>query len=304
MKRSFPAIVIAALLAAAPLFAGGGAEETTSADKPAVYGSILPVQFLIDRIGGEAVESGVVVLPGESPATYEPAPRQMSRLSDARLLFRVGVPFENGFIPKLRELAPDLDIIDLREGISLRTMETAHTHEEDDDDHGEEEHAAGSPDPHIWMSPRNMIIMAGRVRDALSALVPEHAADFGRNHDLLAAELRDLDERLTKALAPYRGRSFFVYHPAFGYFADDYGLRQIPLEIEGKEPSPRQLTGYIEEAKEMGVNIIFVQPEFPKQSAKNVAEAIGGSVVPVTSLSIDYIESLEAAARALEEGLR
>lgn len=301
------------LIASLPLMAGGNRESApTSGDseKPIVYSSILPVQFLADRIGGDRITSEVVVLPGESPATYEPTPKQMSALAQASLLFRVGVPFENGFLPKVRELSPDLTIIDLRKGLTLRTMDAAHSHDEEHDgDHegeGEDghDHEAGTPDPHIWMSPRNMMIMAQTMADALAAADPDGAELYKDNLAGLESDLKTLDERLAQDLEPLRGKRFFVYHPAFGYFADDYGLIQIPLEIEGKEPTPKQLVFYIEEAKELDVEIIFVQPEFPRQSAQTVAKEIGGMVVPVSALAKEYIANLDTVASALEEGLR
>ncbi len=305
------AILATAITAAAftaPLFAAGNGEKASDTDKLVAYGSIIPAQFLIDRIGGERIKSGVVVLPGESPATYEPSPRQMTELSDAAVLFRIGVPFENGFLPKLERLVPDLRIVDLREGIKLRIMDAAHSHDEDEDEDGHdadhEEDAVGAPDPHLWMSPRNMITMAETINRTLSSLDPEGAAEYQANFNALVSDLRDIDERLTAILEPYTGKRFFVYHPAFGYFADDYGLTQVPLEIEGKEPTGKQLAYYIDEAEELGVHIIFVQPEFPKNSAQTVAEAIGGSVIPINALSPDYLANLVKVAESLEKGLR
>ncbi len=300
LRNNIPkAVLITAILAAisaAPLFAGGNSEKASGPGKMIVYGSILPVQFLIDRIGGDRVNSGAVVLPGESPATYEPSPRQMTGLSDATVLFRIGVPFENGFLPKLERLVPDLRIVDLREGIELRMMDAAHSHDE--------EHGEGAPDPHLWMSPRNMITMAETIHSTLASLDPEGAAEYRTNLNTLVSELEKLDKRLQEILAPYSGRRFFVYHPSFGYFADDYGLKQIPLEIEGKEPTGQQLAYYIGEAKELGVKIIFVQPEFPKRSAGTVAAEIGGSVIPINTLSPDYLANLVKVAESLEKGLR
>jgi zinc transport system substrate-binding protein len=309
-RHSLPAAVlitaITAAAFAAPLFAAGDSEKASDTEKLVAYGSIIPAQFLIERIGGERIKSGVVVLPGESPATYEPSPRQMTELSDAAVLFRIGVPFENGFLPKLERLVPDLRIVDLREGITLRIMDAAHSHDEDGDGHdaGHEEDAVGAPDPHLWMSPRNMITMAETINSTLSSLDPEGAAEYRENFNVLVSDLRDIDERLTGILEPYTGKRFFVYHPAFGYFADDYGLTQVPLEIEGKEPTGKQLAYYIDEAEELGVHIIFVQPEFPKNSAQTVAEAIGGTVIPINALSPDYLANLVKVAESLEKGLR
>ncbi|HDQ13781.1 MAG TPA: ABC transporter substrate-binding protein, partial [Sediminispirochaeta sp.] len=130
------------------------------------------------------------------------------------------------------------------------------------------------------------------------------AREFENNYNALVEDLEALDDKLRAELAPYRGKRFFVYHPAFGYFADEYGLQQVPLEIEGKEPSPRQLSGYIEAAKELEVSLLFVQPEFPRSSADTVAREIGGAVIPISSLAPNYIENLQQVAESLREGLR
>lgn len=302
-----------------PLLFGGGNREQNGAGgtspedgaKPVIFASIIPARFLVEEIGGERVIAETVVLPGESPATYEPGPRQMGRISTSPLLFRIGVPFENGFIPKLQDLAPDLQIVDLRQNLEIRILDAPHSHEEDekhaDDDHedsADQDHPAGSPDPHIWMSPRNMMVMAETVQQALTSLDPAGESWYRQRTAALVKALREVDLELSEALASARGKQFFVYHPAFGYLADAYGLKQVPLEIEGKEPTARQLTQYIEEAKEEGVRIIFVQPEFPRESAKTVAAEIGGTVVPINSLSPDYIDNLRKVASLLQEGLQ
>lgn len=246
-----------------------------------VAASINPVAFLASEIGGEEAEVHTIVRPGESPASYEPAPRQVSRILSSDLLLRVGVPFENKLIPNIRSSAPKLPIVDLREGIDVI-----------------------DGDPHIWMSPRNMKQMARVVFEAFVQADPDQKAYYLSRYEALVVQLSELDQELSEIFNPLQGESIFVYHPAYGYLARDYGLTQIPLEIEGKEPSPRQLASYIERARSQGVRVLFVQPEFSPKSAQTVAEAIGGSVVGISPLERDYIQGLRRAAEELRRGIQ
>jgi zinc transport system substrate-binding protein len=274
--------------------------ELSAETKVKVYVSILPQKYFLERIGGERVSVEVLVLPGRSPATYEPTPRQMATLAGADVYFRIGVPFENAFLPKIQEEYPDLLIVDTREGIKLRPVEGTH-----DDTSGQDDiKVRGEPDPHIWLSPRRVMIQAATIRNALMEVDPAGAQVYKEGYRSFLGDLNTLDERLSRTFDPFRGGKIFVYHPSYGYFAEDYGLRQLPLEIEGKEPTPRQLAAYIEEAKREGVEIIFVQPEFSTRSARTVAREIGGIVVPVSILGEDYLKNLEGIAEAVEQGVK
>jgi zinc transport system substrate-binding protein len=162
---------------------------------------------------------------------------------------------------------------------------------------------SGEPDPHFWLDPRYAEIMAATIEKALAAADPAHAEAFRRNLAALREDLGALDARLREALAPLAGRDFFVYHPAFGYFADAYGLRQVPVEIEGKEPAARQLGRLIDRAKAEGVRVIFVQPQFSAKSAEAVAAAIGGTAVPMDDLAKDYIANLADMAEKVRGAL-
>jgi len=146
--------------------------------------------------------------------------------------------------------------------------------------------------------------MVSPMRDELTRLDPEGREAYEDNYAGREADLKALDRRISEILAPVRGKTFFVFHPAFGYFARDYGLRQVAVETGGKQPGTRQLEHLIEEAKEQGVRVIFVQPQFARKSAEAIAEAIDGAVVPIDPLARDYLENLERMAERVEEGLR
>ncbi|MBN1834750.1 MAG: zinc ABC transporter substrate-binding protein [Spirochaetales bacterium] len=313
-RRLSPAQVLAIALllgAAVPsaAFAGGrqqgeepaAAAAPASSVAPAVYVSILPQVQFVERIGGDRVRVEVLVQPGQSPHSFEPTPRQMAGLADAHVYFRIGVEFENTLIPRVESTMRDLEVVDLREGIRLREIEA-------EDHEGAEEHEDGHAhsglDPHTWMDPRNVVIMAATIRDTLIRHDPQGREIYEQGYDRYSAELEDLHRRIRATLAPFRGEPLFVYHPAFGYFSDAYGLEQVAVETGGTEPSARQLARLIESARAQGVRVLFVQPQFSTVSAEAVARAIGGAVVPIDALARDYLANLERVAAAVEEALR
>lgn len=266
-------------------------------EKLTVAVSILPQAHFVERVGGERVRAVVLVGPGQSPHAYEPTPKQVAELAGARAYFTIGVEFERGLLPRLRSSFPKLRVVDTRTGVPLRTMTGAEAVAECDHghDHGRHDHQ-GTPDPHIWLSPRLVKIQAQTICDALADLDPAGAETYRRNLAAFQTDLDRLQDLLEVALAGLKGREVFVFHPAFGYFLDEFGLKQVPVEIEGKEPTARQLATVIERAKAAGVRVIFVQPQFSRKSAEAVAEAIGGVVVPLDPLARDFTANLEEMA--------
>jgi len=259
-----------------------------------VFVSIPPQAYSVARVGGERVTVGVLVRPGQSPATYEPTPTQMVALTEADVFFRIGVPFENGLMARLEASTPDLNVVDTRRGIDLRPM--------DADGHGDAHEAA--KDPHIWLAPQLVIVQARTVCDELRRLDAAGAGEYEANLQALVADLEALDREIAETLAPLRGGEILVFHPSYGYFADAYGLKQVAVEVEGKEPSPRQLQAIISRARDRNVRVIFVQPEFATTSADAIAREIGATVVPLDPLARDYMANLRDMARRIRESLR
>lgn len=290
------------------------------AGKHTVFASILPQGYFVERIGGERVDVEVLVPPGSSPATYEPTPRQMAALSDAQIFFRIGVPFENAFVPKIEEVTQGVRIVDTRKGIELREMKAHHHHDEEhegehqqqelhevagqEEEHEDEHHHEGGTDPHIWLNPKLVKVQARTIADALIEADPAGKATYESNFAVFSQELSELDAALSEALAPVKGKTFMVFHPAWGYFADAYGLEQEPIEMEGKDPSGQQLARMIDMAKEEGIRVIFVQPQFSTKSATHVAEAINGVVVPIDPLAPDYVANLQQVATLIGDTLQ
>jgi zinc transport system substrate-binding protein len=304
-----------ALLSVA-LGAAGPAADAPTAPLP-VFVSILPQAWFVERIGGPYVDVGVLVGAGQSPHAFDPTPRQVTRLAQARIFLRIGWPFEKELLRKAEAVNPNLIVIDTREGVPLRWMTPAEADADangrtppgaaDQAAAGAADHPAagraGDPDPHSWLNPRLAKVQAATIEKALAAADPAHADAFRKNLAALLEDLDRLDARLREVLAPLKGKAFFVYHPAFGYFADAYGLVQVPVEIEGKEPGARQLAALVARAKADGVRIIFVQPQFSARSARAVAEAIGGAVIPMDPLAGDYAANLLDMAGKIRQAL-
>jgi len=277
-----------------------------------VFASVVPIQTFIAKVGGKHVDARAMVRPGFNPHTYDPTPQQISALASATLYVRTGVPFEKAWMERIRSANPQMQVLDARGGIALREME-AHDHEEHGHkghghdehthkEHGHDEHG-DEQDPHVWTNPILVTHMVGRIRDKLSELAPAHAADFARNHDALVAELDALDAELHALLGPLPNRKFMVFHPAWGYFADRYGLTQVSIEREGKEPGARGLAALIDQAKKAGIRVVFVQPQFDKGQARQVAKAIGGGVVTVDPLAAGYVDNLRRVGRQFAQAL-
>jgi len=272
-----------------------GNSTRTGATRTAAV-SIPPQAWLVERIGGGQWQPLVLVSPGDSPATYQPTDIQISHIMQAEVYFRIGVPFEEGPWYDAITSRKGPEVVDLRDGIPLRQME-GH------DEHGHEEHAGGA-DPHIWLSPALLRVQAASVAAALERLDPDGASAYRENLDGVLAELDETDAYIRQRLDGLQGRCFFIFHPSWGYFADAYGLRQIAVEIEGKEPSDADITSLKEIAAREGARVLFVQPQIGGPLVSILAEAIGARLQVLDPLSPDLIGSIRRAADLFAEALR
>jgi len=323
-KMRLQSIILAVLLV---FLTGAG---LNAEEKLQVFVSIVPQKYFVEQITGDLAEVDVLVTPGKSPATYSPTPAQIKKLANAEVYFRIGSPFENGFMHKVTSIAPDTRVVDTRKGIVLRKME-AHIHDDDHqeanghDHHGEEGHTHGADaahdyhdkagadhghgdtasgrDPHIWMNPVLVKQQAATMTEALAELAPAHAARFQENFAAFAQKLDQLHERLKILLAPLAGQNLFVFHPAFGYLADAYGLHQIPVETMGRSPKGKELSAIIKLAKQEKVRVIFVQPQFDQEAARKIARAVNGAVVSINPLAYDYLDNMKHIADTIADAL-
>ena len=273
-----------------------------AADTPkiSIFTSILPQKFFVEQLAGDLAEVEVMVGPDMSPHTYEPLPQQMSRLSRARLFFTIGVPFEKAIEKRLKAVCPNLSFVATNLGVEYHQMESfaeTHVHSEDCS------HPTGQPDPHIWLDPYQVMIQADNIAAALKEVLPDQTGAIDERLTSFKTRLNELNEELSQALLPVKGQTMLVFHPAFGYFARRFNLKQQAVEIEGKEPGPRQLVELIRKCRAENIRVIFVQKQFPVNSARTIAEAIDGAVVQIDPLAEDYFANLRTIAKNVSGAL-
>lgn len=270
-------------------------------DRPVVFVSILPQADVVRRIAGSLVDVESMIGRGQAEHQYEPSPRQILRLQNASAYFTIGISPETRIIEQIRHSYPKLAIVDFRRGVPLRKFRA------DDsaaaDVHSDHDHAAGAPDPHIWLDPALLKLQARNVADELAKILPQHKDDFEKNLIAFDNDLTAVDAEIDEALRPYAGRTLLVFHPTLGYFAQRYGLVQRSIEFEGKEPSARQLDTIVALAERLGIHTVFYQPQFPRQSAEAVAAAIHGRAVELDHLPEDIVNGLRIIAKTIATAL-
>jgi zinc transport system substrate-binding protein len=295
MKRFIPTILIPTvlmlLLAASLIAAGTGCDhEPATTGKTVVAVTLLPQAGFVEAVGGDRVEVVVMVPPGASPHTYEVTPGQMTQLSNARMYAKVGSPveFELAWMDKLIAVNKSMLVVDCSKGIALAESQ-------DPDEPG--------LDPHIWLSVKNAKIMVRNIRDGLVQVDAANKAYYKANCADYLEKLTRLDSELAADLSGVKNRSFIVHHPAFGYFARDYDLKQIGVEQEGKEPDADYIVRLIEEAKADNIKIVFVSPQYSTKSAELIAKEIGGKVVIIDPLAKDFIDNMRAIDSAMKQAM-
>jgi zinc transport system substrate-binding protein len=267
-----------------------------------IFVSIPPQKWLSDQIGKSLVVTHVLVDKGQDPHTYEPTPKQISALSRAKIYFTLDLEFEEQIIPRLKKTIPGLHIIDTADSIPKIAMTEQDSVNSQHDDHNQThaEHHHDGLDPHVWLSPLNLKIMAAEMSQAMIANDPANKPAYEKNLLAVTQTLDQLHQKIEHELAPFQGAPFYVFHPAFGYFAHTFHLQQKAIETGGKSPTPRQLTSLIAQAKANKTRVIFVQPQFDPRSATAVANAIDGEVVPLDPLAEDVVTNLEVMADKIQ----
>jgi zinc transport system substrate-binding protein len=282
---------------------GRGSGTEAGQSKKIVALSIMPQAYFAGRIGGGLAELVVLAGPGQNPHSYEPTPRQFSELSRAAVWVLSGTEFEISLRSKVESLFPKLPIVDGTGGVRFRSLE-AHGYEG-----GEEEHEnTGSSgwedsmerDRHTWLGLEPAKIMAFHIRDALCAVDGVNAGVYRKNCEALVRDMEDTFDGLRRELAPLKGKTVFVYHPAFGYFLDEFGIIQEAVETGGKEPTPRVLGQLIEKARAEKVKVIFVQAQFPSEAARTAATAAGAELVSLDPLAADWLSNIRTMGEALK----
>jgi len=254
----------------------------TSESAVHVWVSIVPQEYFVERIGGGRIAVEVMVPSGANPATYEPKPSQIESLANADLYVRIRVPFEEAWMSRIEAANQGMLIVDQSSGI---------------------ERIDGT-DPHVWLSPRLAKRQADNIYQGLVEVDPGGQGFYRANLEVFLTDLEDLDARIEETLSGLEDREFMVFHPAWSYFARDYDLTMIPVQIEGSDPSAAEMAELVETARSHNIRVIFAQPEFGARSADTIAEEIGGRVLLISPLAPDWLENLERVADAFAEVLK
>jgi len=263
---------------------------------PVVTVSILPQRFFVGEIAGDRVKVNVLIPPGQSPETYEPTPQQMEELQRSRLYFQVGpLPLETAWLGKITAACPGLTVVDTSRGVHLIAG---------DPHHAGAGHSHAGVDPHIWLSVAAVKIQCTHMVAALAGAFPQERIYFQENYRRFTGELDRLDREIRSRLSARAGDAFLVFHPAWGYFARDYGLVQLAIEFDGKHPTPADLKRIIKEALLRKIGVIFVQSQFDTHSAEAVADEIGARVKLLDPLALDWPANMRETAAAIAGAAR
>jgi zinc transport system substrate-binding protein len=279
MRSVFFRIVLGFLM-----LAGSGGQAVAFAEGIRISVSILPQAFFVERVAGKRSSVHVMIPKGASPETYEPTPQQLVALADSQIYVKVGAPgfpFEEKYLRTFSERNRKMTIIDMSAGMTFRKT-----------------------DPHVWTSPSAVRIAAKNIARALTLRDPPHGEEYRRNLDRFLREIDDLDGEIRTVLGGKKGYSFMVYHPAWGYFADEYGLKQLAVEEEGKPVSAAHIRKTVDLARKKKIGAILFQKGFDAKSARAIARDIGGEIVETDPLERNWFLGMRKFVAILAKALR
>ena len=280
MKKRYVLVITLSLLI---VLCGYGGIASTSG-KIQVVVSVLPQAYFVERIGGNRVDVQIMIPRGASPEMYEPTTQQLVRLSDARIYIKVGAPtfpFEKKYLHLITGKDKKMILVNMSDGTRYRKH-----------------------DPHVWVSPSCVRIAAQNIYRALSLYDPRYRDYYGKNLAAFLDDIDKLDQKMRTFFAGKKGHAFMVYHPAWGYFADEYGLKQMAIEEEGKIKGASHIREMIDTARIKGIRVIFVQKGFETKSARTIAHEIGGKVIEVDPLQRDWLRGMEVFGEILSQALK
>ena len=257
--------------------------------------TIEPQRYFVEKIAGDLFQVYCVTPAGQSPETYDPTPQQMVQISRSQAYFRIGeIGFEQAWMKNLQSQNPDMRVFDLSEGMELiKNQEEEHEGEE------AHHHHHGSVDPHIWTSISGAKVIAQNTCQALVKLDPENQGTYQAGYQRLIGEIDSTAVEMKRLLQPLAGSAFIIYHPTLTYFAREFGLQQLCIELDGKEPSPAQLKRLIETAAQSKAKVVFVQQEFDQKNAELIAKETGCRLVKINPLSYNWHDEMIRLATIL-----
>ncbi|HPG31279.1 MAG TPA: zinc ABC transporter substrate-binding protein [bacterium] len=289
--------------------------KKTPDKKIKIYSTIQPLVFFIESVAGDKAEVKSMLRPGDNPHTYEPLPSQLMDLSKTDLYIKLGsgIEFENIWMGKIIKINRKMKIINACDSVKLLKSGELHSHHDhgshNKDHHSNEEHNHKDEtgdggetffDPHTWLSVSNAIRIVENVKNALCEYDSTNKKFYRTNAQKLIGRLKLLKSEIENNLKNLQNRNFLIFHPSFGYFADEFNLIQIPVELEGKEPGSEQLKKIIDTARKEKIKIIFASPAFNTESAELISKEIDGKVILIDPLAKDYIKNLKSISETLK----
>ena len=259
-----------------------------------------PQLYFVKQLGGDLVTVTSLLPSGSFHGVYEPNAAQMKKLSEAQMFVRSRVEYEEAWWSKIQAANQEMLVVDATQGIEFLK---GHHHHDGEDHDGEAEREEGGKDPHVWLSPRLVKTQIENIYQGLITVDPENEAAYASNKHGLLKAVDELDRKIRAQLADLDTRAFMVFHPAWAYFAAEYNLKQIAIEVEGKEPSAAELAEFIKIAQEEQVKVIFVQPQTSSRTANIIAKQIGAKVELLDPMSADWLKNLRRTAEALSSAL-
>lgn len=269
------------------------APQKQQGQKPMITVSIQPQKYFVEQIAGDHFQVQLMIPPGASPVTYDPSPSQMKKLEQSQAYIRIGhIVFEKAWMEKIRSVNPGLKILDQSEGVDLIR---------------EPGHSSGSGqgvDPHIWTSPREVKTQVKNIRDFLIRLDSAHHQTYRENAREFLTRIDSLDARISERLSDLGQADFLIFHPALSYFARDYGLNQISLEHQGKEPTPARIREVIDRSEASRIEDVFIQKQFSTDEARALARELEAEVVRIDPLAYDWLQNMQIMSRAIADALK
>ena len=284
------------------LFFQGCEQGPSKRQEKTVLVSIAPYAFFVQRIAGDDFEITTLIPEGANPHIYEPKPKEVEKIRGASLWIRLGESFDQKILKVMEEQNPGMDIVDVAKGIHL--LSSCEKEGVFHEDHSSCHHNDEGKDLHIWLSPRLAKIQAQTIAQALTESFPEHQAIYESRLGAFLEEIDQLDREITSLLASMRGDAILVSHPSFAYFCRDYGLIQLSVEMEGKEPLPQQVTELLGQARRYQISVVLLEPQFSNKGAELIADQIGVPTATVDPLSQDYLDNLRSIAQIIAKSTR
>jgi len=275
---------------------GGCQPESPPQKEKTVLVSIAPYAFFVHRIAGDGQPVTTLIPEGANPHIYEPKPKEVEKVRNASIWIRLGESFDQKVLKVIQEQNPEVRIVNITEGIRLLSSceVDGHSHEHHHC-HGNDE----GKDVHIWLSPKLAKVQAATIANALINAFPDNKDLYEKNLSHFLAELDLLDAQISTLLAPRKGEAILVSHPAFAYFCQDYGLIQLSVEMEGKEPLPQQVTHLLEEARRYKVARVILEPQYSNKGAELIAQELGVPTATVDPYAQDYLDNLHSIAEII-----